>query len=75
MAMGFVAEAGVEIMRNSIKKVSSAATVPCKYRGTGIECPNSDFRRGLCESCGWNPLVEAERIAEIMEKEKRHGNS
>lgn len=52
-------------MNKNVKKVSSAATVPCKFRGTGIECPKSDFRRGLCESCGWNPLVEAERKKEV----------
>lgn len=54
-------------MRNSVKKVSSAATVPCKYRGTSVECPKSDFHRGKCVSCGWNQKVEEKRKARILE--------
>lgn len=52
-------------MNKNLKKVASAATVPCKYRGTGIECPKSEFHRNICGTCGWNPLVEATRKKEI----------
>ena len=34
---------------------------PCKYR-LGIECGNWGDE---CERCGWNPTVEAERIAKL----------
>ena len=43
-------------------------TVSCKFRGVGIECPRGDFRAGLCEVCGWNPLIEADRIARLRKK-------
>ena len=54
-------------MNKNVKKVSSAATIPCKFRGAAVECPKSDFRIGLCETCGWNPLVEADRKVRVLE--------
>lgn len=45
-----------------IRKVPSSETVPCKYRGAGIECPKGDAKADVCKSCGWNPLVEMKRI-------------
>lgn len=41
----------------------SSDVVSCKYRGHAIECPKADFRAEICERCGWNPLVEADRKA------------
>ena len=37
--------------------------VPCPYNEE-VLCSNTDY----CETCGWNPEVEARRIAEIREK-------
>lgn len=48
-------------MNKNLKKVPSADTVPCKFRGKWVECPQGDIRAKLCECCGWNPVVEAER--------------
>ena len=48
-------------MIKNIKKPPSAATLPCKYRGAGIECPVPDYWSSRCESCGWNPKIESER--------------
>ena len=42
-------------------------TVACKFRGIAIECPREDFRSGYCDVCGWNPLIEADRIKEIKD--------
>jgi len=53
-------------MSKSLKKVTSAATLPCKYRGTGIECPVKDVADKLCPTCGWNYDVEDQRKKEIM---------
>ena len=50
-------------MNKNLKKFSSAETVPCKFRGKWVECPQGDIRAKLCECCGWNPVVEAERKA------------
>ena len=35
----------------------------CKFR-TGVECGLYGER---CKTCGWNPVVEADRIKEIMD--------
>lgn len=56
-------------MNKNVKKVTSAETVPCKYRGKHVECPKSDFKRNLCEYCGWNPIIEAARKARIVKWE------
>ena len=40
-------------------------TVSCKFRGPWIECPRGDIKAGMCDRCGWNPMVEAERIARL----------
>ena len=50
-------------MNKNLKKVASAATEPCKFRGKWVECPKSDYSRNVCGACGWNPLVEASRKA------------
>ena len=50
-------------MSRNIKKVPSTDTVPCTYRGTGVECPKADKKAG-CTKCGWNPVVEYNRIEE-----------
>lgn len=39
--------------------------ISCKFRGIGVECERSDWRSGFCEFCGWNPKVEADRIARL----------
>lgn len=52
-----------------LRKPMSSATVPCKFRGPGIECPREEFMTEKCNTCGWNPTVEAERIARL----KRNG--
>ena len=57
-------------MSKSLKKVTSAATLPCKYRGTGIECPVKDVADKLCVTCGWNYDVEDQRKKEIMGRGK-----
>ena len=48
-----------------LRKPISSDTVPCKFRGTGVECPKGDFEAGVCGTCGWNPIVEAERIKRL----------
>lgn len=53
-------------MSGSIKKVDSAHTVPCTYRGACVECPKADFNSNLCEACGWNPEVEAKRKGRLV---------
>lgn len=40
-------------------------TIPCKFRGTAVECPLPDFRADYCKHCGWNPLVEAKRENDV----------
>ena len=50
-------------MNKNVKKVTSADTVPCKFRGKWVECPKVDIKRSVCECCGWNPVIEAERKA------------
>jgi hypothetical protein len=57
-------------MNKNVKKVTSAATLPCKYRGSGIECPIRDVADNLCPTCGWNYDVEADRIKEITGRKK-----
>lgn len=54
-------------MSKKIKKPTSSSTVPCKFRGTGIECPTSDFSSMRCENCGWNPDVEEKRIERLKD--------
>ena len=53
------------VYANGHLKKHTFDTVACKYRGTGVECPKSEVRSGLCEFCGWNPKVEASRIARL----------
>lgn len=43
-------------------------TVRCKYRGQNIECPNGDYKAGMCDRCGWNPLVEMKRIEKAKQQ-------
>lgn len=49
-------------MRSTLKKVCSSQSVICEFRGTGVECPRSDYAAGKCDKCGWNPAVEEKRI-------------
>lgn len=55
-------------MSGSIKKVDSAHTVPCTFRGACVECPETEFNSNLCKSCGWNPEVEAQRKERLVTK-------
>lgn len=57
-----MAETG-EQMNKYTKK--SSDVVSCKYRGHAIECPKADFRAEICERCGWNPMIEADRKAKL----------
>jgi len=54
-------------MSDCIRKIPSSETVPCKYRGTGVECPKKDVKNG-CTKCGWNPIVEYDRIEEAKKR-------
>lgn len=54
-------------MSDGIKKAPSIDTVPCKYRGNWVECPKKDVRNG-CTKCGWNPIVEMNRIDEAKKR-------
>lgn len=42
---------------------SKTKPVPCSHN-EGVYCSHT----ADCENCGWNPEVEARRIAEIREK-------
>ena len=42
--------------------------ISCKFRGAAVNCSASDFAAGACATCGWNPLVEAEREARLKGK-------
>jgi len=55
-------------VNKNVKKVPSAATLPCKFRGKWIECPIKDIADNLCPVCGWNPDIEADRIKEMRRK-------
>jgi len=57
-------------MNKNLKKVSSAATAPCRFRGTGIECPLSEYLDHRCDECGWNYDVEDQRKKKIMGRSK-----
>ena len=39
----------------------------CIFRPFGVQCYEQDAAH--CRKCGWNPDVEAERIAKIMERQ------
>ena len=47
-------------MSRNVKKVASADTGPCVFRGACIECPVAEWGH-RCNECGWNPEVEAKR--------------
>ena len=53
------------VYKNGHLKKPNNDVIPCKFRGTGIECKKSDFKSGFCKFCGWNPQVEADRIARL----------
>lgn len=42
-------------------------TLSCRFRGVGVICTREEYKNGKCDSCGWNPLVEAERTKEIKD--------
>lgn len=46
-------------------------TLSCKFRGVAIICTRDDIKNNKCETCGWNPLVEADRIKEIKKNAKK----
>ena len=49
-----------------LKKPCNA--IACKYRGAGVECEKADLKAGMCEKCGWNPLIEMHRIEEAKKR-------
>lgn len=57
----------MKVSGGNIRKAPSSETVPCKYRGAGVECPKLDARSG-CTKCGWNAVVEMNRIEEIKKQ-------
>ena len=54
------------VYKNGHLKKPSNDVMSCKFRGIGVECERSDWRSGFCEFCGWNPKVQADRIARMM---------
>lgn len=45
--------------------------IPCKFRAAGIDCEKADLKAGMCARCGWNPMVEMNRIDEAKKRPQR----
>lgn len=52
----------------SIQRPDISKIVSCRFRGKYVECTAVECAGDGCKKCGWNPIVEADRIQKVMGK-------